>query len=153
MGSRPTKQLAIFSQHMGNQGPLYLSNDQPSRPPPPPPAAGQSAADPGSVQCSLRWSCGDGATWLIRADIYTTNVRFAQEIRRTSLNKKKKTFFWFSDDDRKRRRRKNSVLFSYSEVWRAFQLPVRKRCPIKLISMRYKYFYILCSASKLKPVI
>jgi len=68
---------------MGNQGSLYLSNDRASRAPPPPPAAGQSAADPGTVQCSLRWSCADGATGLIRDDIYTTNVRFAQEIRGT----------------------------------------------------------------------
>lgn len=80
---------------MGNQGPLHLSNDRASRAPPPPPAAGQSAADPGTVQCSLRWSCADGATGLIRDDIYTTNVRFAQEIRGTPLNKIKRRSFCF----------------------------------------------------------
>lgn len=90
-------------------------------PPPPPPAAGQSAADPGSAQCSLRWSCGDGATSLIRADICTANVRFAQEIRGTPLKKFfffKNTLFWFSDDVRKRRRRMGERNKSYSLIAR-----------------------------------
>ncbi len=70
-------------------------------------------------------------------------MRFAQEIRGT-LKKKRK------DDDRKKRRRVENIFLSYSLRGGEGSFPesVRKRCPIKIISMIYTYLYILLSASK-----
>ncbi len=62
-------------------------------------------------------------------------MRFAQEIRGT-LKKKRK-----DDDRKKRRRRVEKIFLSYSLRGGegSFPASVRKRCPIKVISMINKY--------------